>query len=58
VAAREPAARGFTTPTARVPRKTRRGIRAGRTPRARITAIAADNSANTTTHSGLVTLVE
>jgi hypothetical protein len=58
VAAREPAARGFTTLTARVPRKTRRGIRAGRTPRARITAIAADNSANTTTHSGLVTLVE
>jgi hypothetical protein len=57
VAAREPAARGFTTLTARVPRRTRRELRAGRTARARITAIAADNSANTTARRRLVTLV-
>jgi len=58
VAAREPAARGFTTLTARLPRRTRRDIRAGHTPKARITAIAADNSANTTARRRLVTLVE
>lgn len=58
VAAREPASRGFTTLTASVPRKTRRGIRAGRRVQARVTAIAADNSANTTARRRLVTLVE
>jgi hypothetical protein len=58
VAAREPAARGFTTLVARVPRRTRREIRAGRRPQAAITAIAADNSGNTTARRRLVTLVE
>ena len=58
VAARELAPRGFTTLLARVPRKTRRAIRAGHSARARITAIAADNSANTTTRRRLVTLLE
>ena len=58
VTAREPAARGFTTLTARLPRRTRRDIRAGRSPRAKVTAIAADSSANTTTRYRLVTLVE
>ena len=58
VAAREPEPRGFTTLIARVPRRTRRDVRAGRAPRARVTAIAADNSANTTARHRLVTLVE
>jgi hypothetical protein len=58
VAAREPAARGFTILTARVPRKIRRAIRAGRSPQARVTAIAADSSANTTARRRLVTLME
>lgn len=57
VTAREPAARGYTTLTARLPRRTRRDIRAGRSPRAKISAIAADNSANTTARHRLVTLV-
>jgi hypothetical protein len=57
VAAREPAPRGLTTLVARVPRRMRRDVRAGRTPRARVTAIAADNSANTTARRRLVTLV-
>jgi hypothetical protein len=56
-AAREPTPRGFTTLIARVPRKTRRDIRAGRSVQARVTAIAADNSANTTARGRLVTLV-
>jgi hypothetical protein len=55
-AAREPAARGYTTLTVRVPRAVRRDLRAGHTMRARITAIAADNAANTTTRGRLVTL--
>jgi hypothetical protein len=57
VAAREPAPRGFTTLIARVPRKTRRDLRAGRSAQARITAIAADNAANTAARRRLVTLV-
>jgi hypothetical protein len=56
VAAREPAARGYTTLTARVPRAVRRDLRAGRAVRARVTAIAADNAANTTARARLVTL--
>jgi hypothetical protein len=56
--AREPAARGFTTLTARLPRTTRRDLRAGRTVRAAITAIAADDAANTTARRRLVTLLE
>ena len=55
-AAHEPAAQGFTTLTAPIPRKTRRNIRAGRTVRAKVTAIAADNAANTTARTRLVTL--
>jgi hypothetical protein len=58
VTAREPAARGFTTLTAHLPRGIRRDIRAGRTVQARIAAIAADNSANTAALRRLVTLVE
>ena len=55
-AASEPASRGFTTLTAPIPRKTRRKLRAGRTIRARVTVIAADNAANTTARTRLVTL--
>jgi hypothetical protein len=58
VAAREPAPRGLTTLLVRVPRTTRRDIRARQSVRARVTAIAADNSANTTVRGRLVTLVE
>jgi hypothetical protein len=58
VAAREPAPRGLTTLIGRVPRTTRRDIRAGQSVRARVTAIAADNSANTTVRRRVVTLVE
>ena len=53
---REPATRGFTTVTAPLPLKARRNIRAGRTIKATITAIAADNAANTSSRSRLVTL--
>jgi hypothetical protein len=56
MSAREPAARGYTALTAPVPRGARRDLRAGRTVRARVTAIAADNAANTTARSRLVTL--
>jgi hypothetical protein len=56
--AREPAARGFTTLTARIPRRIRRDVRAGRTRQARVTAIAVDTAANPTTRRRLVTLVE
>ena len=56
VSAREPAPRGYTTFTAAVPRAARRDLRAGRTVRAHVTAIAADNAANTTAHGRLVTL--
>jgi hypothetical protein len=55
-AAREPAPTGFTTLTAPLPRKTRRTLRAGRTIRATITVIAADNAANTTSRRRVVTL--
>jgi hypothetical protein len=55
-AAREPDSRGYTTLTVRVPRAVRRDLRAGHTVRAHITAIAADNAANTTTRGRLVTL--
>ena len=53
---REPAPQGFTTLTAPIPRRTRRTLRAGRTVKARVTAIAADNAANTTSRARLVTL--
>ena len=55
-AAREPAPTGFTTLTAPLPRKTRRNLRAARTIKATITVIAADNAANTTSRTRLVTL--
>jgi hypothetical protein len=53
---REPATSGFTTLTAPLPRRARRNLRAGRTVKATITAIAADNAANTSSRSRLVTL--
>lgn len=56
ISAREPASSGFTEFVARVPRSVRRELRRGRAVRARVTAIAADNAANTTTHARLVTL--
>jgi hypothetical protein len=56
LSAREPAAHGYTALTARVPRAARRDLRAGRSVKARVTAIAADNAANTTARSRLVTL--
>jgi hypothetical protein len=56
--AREPAPRGLTTLIVRVPRRTRRDIRAGRTIQARVTAIAVDTAANPTARQRLVTLVE
>jgi hypothetical protein len=55
-AAHEPGPSGFTTLTAPIPRKTRRTLRAGRPVRVRITAISADNAANTTSRARLVTL--
>ena len=55
-AAREPAERGYTTLTAPIPRSARRDLRAGRGVSARVTAIAADNAANTTARHRLVTL--
>jgi hypothetical protein len=54
--AREPAARGYTTLLAPVPRAARRDLRAGRRVRAHVAAIAADNAANTTSRGRLVTL--
>ena len=54
--AREPASSGFTEFVARVPRSVRRELRRGHVVRARVTAIAADNAANTTAHARLVTL--
>jgi len=56
LSAREPASRGYTALTAPVPRQARRDLRAGRTVRARVTAIAADNAANTMARARLVTL--
>jgi hypothetical protein len=55
-AAREPAPTGFTTLTAPLSRKTRRKLRAAGTARATITVIAADNAANTTSRTRVVTL--
>jgi hypothetical protein len=55
--ASEPTIRGYTTLTAAVPRAARRHLRAGGTVRAKVTAIAADAAANTTTRQRLVTLV-
>jgi hypothetical protein len=55
-AAREPASGGYTTLVVRVPRAVRRELRQGRSVRARVTAIAADNAANTTARHRLVTL--
>jgi hypothetical protein len=55
-AAREPASSGYTPLIVRVPRPVRRELRRGRVIRARVTAIAADNAANTTTRQRLVTL--
>ena len=56
-AAREPASSGYTTLVVRVPRAVRRDLRQGREVRARVTAIAADNAANTTARHRLVTLI-
>ena len=55
-AAREPASRGYTQLVVKVPRSARRDLRAGRVVRARVTAIAADPAANTTSRARLVTL--
>jgi hypothetical protein len=54
--AREPASTGYTVLTVRVPRAVRRELRRGRAVSARVTAIAADNAANTTARHRLVTL--
>ena len=56
-AARQPSNTGYTTFTAPIPRAARRKLRSGRAVRARVTAIAADNAANTTARHRLVTLV-
>jgi hypothetical protein len=53
----EPPTSGFITLIAPVPRATRRELRAGRTVRARVTAIAADDAGNANTRQRLVTLV-
>ncbi len=55
-AAREPGSSSYTPLIVRVPRAVRRDLRQGRTVRARVTAIAADNAANTTARQRLVTL--
>lgn len=55
-AAREPASGGYTQLVVKVPRSARRDLRAGHTVRARVTAIAADRAANTTSRARLVTL--
>ncbi len=54
---REPQSSGFITLIAPLPRATRRELRAGRTARARVTAIAADDAGNANTRQRLVTLV-
>jgi hypothetical protein len=56
-AAREPSMRGYTTVTVALPRAARRALRAGRSVQALVTAIAADNAANTTSRERAVTLV-
>jgi hypothetical protein len=55
-AAREPASGGFTQLVLKLPRSARRELRAGHTLRARVTAIAADHAANTTSRARVVTL--
>ncbi|HKP22074.1 MAG TPA: hypothetical protein VJT68_11180 [Thermoleophilaceae bacterium] len=55
-AAREPASGGYTQLVLKLPRPARRDLRAGRAVRARVTAIAADHAANTTSRASLVTL--
>jgi hypothetical protein len=57
-AAREPARLGYTTLTVRLPRATRRKLRAGGAVTARVTAIAADAAANPASRRRVVTLVE
>jgi hypothetical protein len=54
---REPSTAGFITLTVPVPRAARRELRAGRSVRARVTAIAADDTGNANTRGRLVTLV-
>ena len=56
-AAIEPAARGFTTLTAAVPRAARRKLREGGQVRAVVRVVAADAAANATTRRRAVTLV-
>jgi hypothetical protein len=56
LSAREPASSGYTTLVVKVPRAVRRALRAGHTMSASVTAIAADNAANTTARERLVTL--
>jgi hypothetical protein len=56
VRALEPAEGGYTALTVRIPRAARRALRSGRTVGARVTAIAADDAANTTARHRLVTL--
>jgi hypothetical protein len=56
LSAREPDARGYTSLAAPVARAARRTLRAGGSVRARVSVIAADNAADTTARSRLVTL--
>ena len=56
-AAIEPGGRELSVLTLAVPRAIRRELRAGRTARARVTAIAADDAGNASTRQRLVTLV-
>jgi hypothetical protein len=53
---REPAAGEYTTLIAPVPRDARRALRRGGRMTAKVTAIAADDAANTTARRRLVTL--
>ncbi len=57
VAAREPAARGYTVISVAVPRDARRALRAGRGVRVRVTVCAADAAANATTRQRSVLLL-
>ena len=56
LSAREPAASGYTTLVAGLPRAVRRTLRAGGRKTVRVTVVAADRAANATTRSRLVTL--
>jgi hypothetical protein len=58
LSAREPASRGYTRLVIGVPRPARRDLRAGRTVRAHVTAIASDTAGNPTARTRLVTLRE